>query len=82
MTESEFLNELDEILGLPPGTVRADQQLDELENWDSMALISFIVLAETHSKVSISPDQIVTCSTVADLLALAQVRANRAELRK
>jgi acyl carrier protein len=82
MTQSEFLNELDEILGLPAGTVRADQKLDELENWDSMALISFIVLAETHSNVSILPDQIVTCSTVADLLGLAQIRANGAELRK
>jgi len=82
LTQSEFLNELDEILGLPAGTVRADRKLDELENWDSMALISFIVLAESHSNVSISPAQIVTCSTVADLLALAQVRANGAELQK
>lgn len=81
MTQSEFLNQMDEILGLPAGTVRADQKLDELENWDSTALIGFIVLAEANTNVSISPDQIVTCTTVADLLRLAQAGANGAELR-
>jgi acyl carrier protein len=73
MTHNEFLSQMDEILGLPAGTVQGHQKLEELENWDSTALVSFIVLAETHSSVSISPDQIVSCSTVADLLRLAQV---------
>ena len=73
MTHSEFLMQLDEILGLPAGTIRGDEKLDQLDNWDSTALISFVVLAETNSGVSISPEQIVTCSTVADLLRLAQV---------
>jgi acyl carrier protein len=73
MTRDEFLLQMDEILGLPGGTVRAHQKLEDLENWDSTALISFIVLAETHSSVNISPDQIASCSTVADLLKLAQM---------
>lgn len=73
MTHSEFLLQMDEILGLAPGTIRGDEKLEELDNWDSTALISFVVLAETNSGVSVSPEQIVTCSTVADLLRLAQV---------
>jgi len=76
MTRDEFLLQMDEILGLPGGTVHAQQKLEDLENWDSTALISFIVLAETNSSVSISPDQIVNCSTVADLLQLAQVNGS------
>ena len=80
MTCDEFLLQMDEILGLPHGTVRAHQTLEELENWDSITLINFIVLAETNSSVSISPDQIVSCSTVADLLRLAQLD-NRGEDR-
>ena len=76
MTRDEFLLQMDEILGLPGGTVHAQQKLEDLENWDSTALISFIVLAETNSSVSISPDQIVSCSTVADLLQLAQVNGS------
>ena len=73
MTRDEFLLEMDEILGLPAGTLRGDEKLEELKNWDSTALISLIVLAETNNNVHISPDQVVNCSTVADLLRLAQV---------
>lgn len=73
MTRQEFLLGMDEILGLRAGTLRGDEKLEELENWDSTALISLIVLAETTNDAHISPDQVVGCSTVADLLQLAQV---------
>jgi acyl carrier protein len=73
MTRKEFLLEMDEILGQPMGTLRGNEKLDELQNWDSTALISLIVLAETANDAHISPDQVVGCSTVADLLRLAGV---------
>lgn len=73
MTREGFLLELDEILGLRPGTLRGDEKLEELENWDSTTLIGLIALAETMNNVHISPEQVVGCSTVADLLRLAQV---------
>jgi hypothetical protein len=73
MTSNEFLLQMEEILDLPAGTLRGHEKLEELANWDSTALITFIALAETNNGMSISPGQIVTCSTVADLLRLAQV---------
>jgi hypothetical protein len=73
MNRNEFLLQIDEILGLPAGTLRGDEKLEELRNWDSTSLITFIALAETSNGVEISPGQIVICSTVADLLRLAQV---------
>jgi len=73
MTREEFLLEMDEILGLRAGTLRGNEKLEELERWDSTALISLIVLAESNNSAQISPDQVVGCSTVADLLRLAQV---------
>lgn len=73
MTRGEFLLEMDEILGLRTGTLRGDEKLDELQNWDSTALITLIVLAEEANIARISPDQVVGCSTVADLLRLAGV---------
>lgn len=73
MTREEFLLEMDEILGLRRGTLRGDEKLDELQNWDSTALITLIVLAETANDAQISPDQVVGCATVADLLRLAGV---------
>jgi acyl carrier protein len=73
MTSNEFLSQMDEILDLPAGTLRGHEKLEELTNWDSTSLITFIALAESSNGVSISPGQIVACSTVADLLQLAQV---------
>jgi acyl carrier protein len=73
MTREEFLREMEEILGLRAGTLRGDEKLEELENWDSTALVSLIVLAETSNNAHISPDQVVGCSTVGDLLRLAQM---------
>jgi acyl carrier protein len=75
MTNNEFLLQMDEILDLPPGTLRGHEKLEELKNWDSTSLITFIALAETNNGVAISPGDIVTCSTVADLLQLAQVES-------
>jgi acyl carrier protein len=73
MTREEFLLEMDEILDLKPGTLRGHEKLEDLKNWDSTALISLITMAETNNSAQISPDQVVGCSTVADLLRLAQV---------
>ncbi len=65
--------ELDEILELPSGTLKGPEKLDNLEQWNSMALIGFIALADTNNGARISPRQTITCQTVADLLALAGV---------
>ena len=73
MNREKFLLEMDEILGLPAGTLRGQEKLEDLETWDSTALINLIVLAESQNSVSITPDQIVGCFTVADLLRLAGV---------
>ncbi len=73
ITRKAFLLELDEILGLRPGTLVGDEKLDELPNWDSTALIGLIAMAEAMNDTHISPDQVIGCSTVADLLLLACV---------
>ena len=75
MTNQDLLLEVDKILGLRPGTLRGDERLDELENWDSTALISFVALAEGQNGVQISPVQIVGCSSVDDLIRLAVLQA-------
>jgi hypothetical protein len=73
MTRKEFLLELDSILDLMAGTLKGPEKLEELEMWDSTALIGFIALADTNNGVRISPRQIVNCLTVNDLLELAKV---------
>jgi hypothetical protein len=75
MNRDKFLLEMDEILDLPAGTLRGHEKLEELQNWDSTSLITFIALVESNNGVSVSPGQIVTCATVADLLRLAQAES-------
>jgi acyl carrier protein len=77
MTREEFLLEMDGMLELRPGTLRGTEKLEELENWDSTALVGMIVLAESANNAEISFDEVVGCSTVGDLLRIAGVDGNR-----
>jgi hypothetical protein len=78
MTRNAFLREMDEILDLPVGTLQGNERLEELKNWDSTSLITFIALAESKNGVNISLGEIVTCNTVADLLRLAKAEGSPA----
>ena len=64
---------MDKLVELPRGTLQGPEKLDDLEQWNSLAMISFIALVDTNNRVSLSPIQIMACSTVSDLLQVAQV---------
>jgi acyl carrier protein len=70
MTRNEFLLEIEEILGLNPGTLKGNEKFEDLENLDSTVLVSLITMAESRGNTEITLDQAVNCSTVADLLRL------------
>jgi acyl carrier protein len=74
MTRNEFLSEMDDLLELPSGTLQGPEKLEDLENWNSTALISFIALADTNNGTVVSHRQILGCRTVADLLAVARIQ--------
>jgi hypothetical protein len=76
MTREEFLLELDEVLELPRGTLKGPEKLEELEQWNSTAMIGFLALADTNNGTRIAPRQIVNCSTIEDLLKLAKVNGS------
>jgi len=75
MMRKDFLSSLDELVELPPGTLQGPEKLDKLEQWNSMAVIGFIALVDTHNGMKLSPRDIANCSTVSDLLSLARVDA-------
>jgi len=70
MTRNELLRELEAELDLTAGSLHGTQLLNELENWDSMAAVQFIALADEKVGVTLSGHQIATSKTVDDLLAL------------
>jgi len=72
MSREELLREIDDMLELPSGTLRGPEVLAELENWDSMAVVTFIALADSAGSVTLSAKQIGHCETVSDLIALVR----------
>ena len=63
----EFLNSLSEILEVPAGSLTGDERLEDLEDWTSMAMVSFIAFAHEHFGKTLSPRLFATCDTVDDL---------------
>ncbi len=71
MSRDEFLAKLDELLELTPGTLQGPEKLEELDNWNSLAVLGFIGLADEHFGVTLAPRLLAGCSTVEDLVKLA-----------
>jgi acyl carrier protein len=60
-------------LELPAGSLKGEEQLGDLENWNSLAIVSFIALADQQTGAKIQVRQLGSCELVSDLLRLAQV---------
>jgi acyl carrier protein len=77
MNLKEFLSKLDELLELPSGTIRSGAVLADLEAWDSVAVISFIAMADSEYGATVPPKRIAECHTVDDLAALLSETAKQ-----
>ncbi len=75
MTRPEFLLLMDEMLELEKGTLTGQEKLEDMEEWNSLSLISYMALVDEHMGVKLSPRQFLSCQTVNDLLDLAKVPA-------
>jgi len=70
MKPGEFYSKLDEILDLPAGTLKGAEALEELEGWDSVAVITFIAMADSEFGAILPPKEIAVCRSVGDLADL------------
>lgn len=70
MDKATFIGKIEAMLELDPGSLNEGSALAEVEAWDSLAVLSYISLAdETLGKV-VDAKAIGTCRTVGDLLGL------------
>ncbi len=74
MDRREFLESLDEVLDLPAGTLTGAEPLENLENWNSLAVLSLIALADEKCGVLLSNSQLVRCKSVDDLVQLVGIQ--------
>ena len=72
MTRSEFVAELENALELDRDTLKENLVFSDVPDWDSMASLIFIALADEKLGKTIDGDQIARCRSMGDLLALVE----------
>lgn len=68
MSEKEKLAKLEEMLELEEGELRPEMELEDVDNYDSMAKLSLIVLMDDDFGKKLTGDDIKGFKTVQDIL--------------
>lgn len=68
--ESEFLRELEEILEVDVGHLNPEVKLAALEEWNSLAVVSFIAMVDERIGLTLNARSIQDSTTVRDLMNL------------
>lgn len=72
MTNAKKFEILEEMMELEHGTLDIDTKLSDLEEWDSIALISFIALIDDEFDKVLKGSVVKQSKTVGDLMALME----------
>jgi acyl carrier protein len=70
MNKQEFLDAIAEIVELDEGALKGDEVLADIEEWDSLAFLSVIAMADEEFDLVIQGDKLEQIKTVDDLVAL------------
>ena len=70
MTEQEKLEELVDVFEMDLDEFNKDTLLEDMETWDSVAVLSFIALMDEISGKQFHASEITACKKVSDLLEL------------
>lgn len=72
MTLKEKLALLDDMFELDEGTIKPEMELANIEQWDSMAKLSLIVLLDDEFHKTLVTDDIKNLKTIQDILNLME----------
>ena len=70
MDEKLFITNLEELLELDAGSLTLDAPLSTLSQWDSLAFVSFLAMADSEYGKKVAPAELRECRTVGDLMKL------------
>jgi acyl carrier protein len=70
MTRQEVLYELEKVLEKPKGALTGGELLDDLPEWDSLAILAYIALVEKKTGVVLDSLLLSRARTVNDLVRL------------
>jgi len=71
MTSDEFLGNFAEILEVPVDTISLQTSLDSLDNWDSINVLTYMMMVDEKLSRQVDPDAVANSQTVSDLFKLA-----------
>lgn len=71
MTAEEFIKKLSELMDTDT-EINLSTNLSDVEDWDSLSMVSFFSFCSTTLAKKISPEQIKAAQTVEDLFVLAK----------
>lgn len=75
METKKKLELLEEMMEMDEGTLNGDEVLEDLEDWDSMTALSFILLLSDEFDKTITGADIKKLQTIQDMMALMEKEA-------
>lgn len=72
MDQKEKLMKLEELMDLEEGCLHVEDQLSDIEEWDSITHLSLIILLEDDYNKKLSGKEVRALKTVQDVLDLMQ----------
>lgn len=72
MTNKEKLELIEETLEVSTGSLNEEMNLDQVEHWDSMAVISLIVMLDEKFGKRITVSQVKQFKTLGDILKIME----------
>lgn len=70
MTKQDFIRELESVLELDVNSIDEDQVLADLDNWDSLSIMTFIAMVDEKCGVTLSASKLADAKSVTDLITL------------
>ncbi len=71
MSRNELLRQIEVIANMDPGALNGPEPLEDLADWDSLAVLSVISLFDKEFGVVVPADRVHECQNVNDIIALA-----------
>ena len=72
MDEQEFIANMEELLEADPGSIGLATEMESLSQWDSLAFVSFLAMADSKYSVRVTPTDLREAKTIADLMKLVE----------
>ena len=70
MSKTEFLELMDELFELDPGTIQGSDELQQTPGWGSLTFLGLIAMVDDELGIGLQPKSILSCRTINDLIAL------------